>query len=265
MPSQFDTDSITAQTWVRQVEFFEELGSTSDYALEAIQRPEVRLPLLVVAERQTQGRGRDAKTWWSPPGALLFSLAFHATAFSLPPSRRPQVSLAIGLAVAEMLDAQQLGVPCGLKWPNDVYAAGRKIGGILIESPVSPEPVLVAGVGVNVNNSLAAAPPELASTATALCDLTQRSFDRQALLIGILQGLATNLQRLATDLTGVCTDWRKRCLLTGRTVVLRLGSQQMAGVCRGIDDDGALWLDTPQGPARFLSGTVERWGEQGER
>jgi len=243
---------------LEQIEHFTELGSTSDHALHLAAQDELPLPLLVVAERQTAGRGRGANRWWAADGALTFSLVIAPPADQLPTANWPRLSLATGLAICQALESFAPQAQFQVKWPNDVYAEGRKISGILIESPAQPRGRLVIGVGVNVNNTLASAPAEIRGLATALCDLDGRQHDLTSVLAGLLQQLDLHLRKVA-DMAAVARDWQKRCLLTGQTVQVQSGTELITGRCLGIDEQGALVLQTETGRRAVVSGTVIGW------
>jgi BirA family biotin operon repressor/biotin-[acetyl-CoA-carboxylase] ligase len=214
------------------------------------------MPLLVLAERQTAGRGRGTHRWWSTPGSLTFSLLLDLCRQQVPADRQPLLSILAGLAVCEAIELLLPNLAAGLKWPNDVFLAERKVSGVLIEAPARPAGRLVVGVGLNVNNSFAAAPEELQHTVTALCDVAQREFDRAEVLICVLQRFADLLEMAQRDPAELPSRWRTRSLLSGRPVLVEAGSRAIRGVCRGIDDQGALLLETASGIERCLSGTV---------
>jgi BirA family biotin operon repressor/biotin-[acetyl-CoA-carboxylase] ligase len=251
-----DADRILAETVVRQVDFQRQLPSTNDRALALAAAGDVRLPLLVIAEQQTAGRGRGAHRWWSAEGALTFSLVWpweHLAA-----GAESQSLLAIGAGLAACEACELLAPECrfGLKWPNDVLLAGRKLGGVLIEAPGRPLECVVIGVGVNVNNTFAAAPAELRPLATSLVDAAGHPFDLLSLLIGILQRLADHVEAIRRAPAGMLAQWRRRCVLTGQRVQLTAGTRRYTGTCRGIDDRGALLLETPTGTQRHVTGTI---------
>jgi BirA family biotin operon repressor/biotin-[acetyl-CoA-carboxylase] ligase len=258
--SRSDIDRIVTETFVDQVEYHVELTSTNCRALQlANERPNHHTCTLVLAGQQTAGRGRGANRWWSGPGALTFSLLGKSEAIQLPASRWPQVSLTAGLAVGDAIEGLLDNVAVGLKWPNDVYLRGRKVCGILVEAVDGRHGSLVLGIGVNVNNSVDNAPEELRDKAISLSDVTQREVSRIDLLLGILQHLASRIRRLASGDDKLRDEWRSRCVLTGRTVHIDLGTRRLVGVCRGIDDDGALVLETDNGYERCISGVVMRF------
>ncbi len=143
-----------------------------------------------------------------------------------------------------------------MKWPNDVYLTGKKAAGILVEMPSDAAGRLLVGIGINVNNSLAAAPAELTQTATSMTDVAHRTFGLTDVLLAVLARFAEWRSKLLDDPPAFFEQWRTRCLLTAKKVCVRDGSRQITGVCRGIDDSGRLTLATPAGIERLLSGTV---------
>jgi BirA family biotin operon repressor/biotin-[acetyl-CoA-carboxylase] ligase len=251
-----DLERIRLSGLVREVEFHTEIGSTNDRAAELARQPSLGCPFLVLAARQTAGRGRGSNRWWSAPGALTFSLVLEARQTGLPVERWPQIALAAGAAVCEAIEQSIPDAAVGLKWPNDVYLAGKKASGILVEVPAIGTGRLLVGIGVNVNNSFANAPAELLPLATSMTDVAHRPFDSTDVLLAILARFDFWLSGLVGNERELFERWRTRCLLAGKRVRLRAGSRQVTGICQGIDDTGRLMLSTPEGIERHLSGTV---------
>jgi BirA family biotin operon repressor/biotin-[acetyl-CoA-carboxylase] ligase len=163
------------------------------------------------------------------------------------------------VAVCEAIESLLNDVTLAIKWPNDVYLGGRKVGGILVEAADGPRGSLVLGIGVNVHNSPANAPHDLREKVIALSDVAAGAIRRIEVLLAILQHLATRLNWLGAGEEGLREAWRQRCLLTGRAVEIELPSRRLTGLCRGIDHDGALLLETDAGTERCLSGVVVRF------
>ncbi|MEM9185078.1 MAG: biotin--[acetyl-CoA-carboxylase] ligase [Planctomycetota bacterium] len=249
-------DRVLEETFIEQAEFFAELPSTNDHALRLATDSVTRFPLLVVAEEQTSGRGRRANQWWSTKGALTFSVVLDTENAGLETKHWPQVALTTGLAVCEAIEPLLTGVPPKLKWPNDVYIGERKLCGVLVETPPGGQQRLVLGVGVNVNNSLASAPVDLRETATSLRDSLGRNVLRHNLLVDILQTLAQRLTWIGSRDDQLRQRWRARCHLTGRRVQVENEAGVVAGVCLGIDHDGALLIEDVHVQHRVLAGTV---------
>jgi BirA family biotin operon repressor/biotin-[acetyl-CoA-carboxylase] ligase len=264
-PSSIDVDQLLRATFVRAVELHDELPSTNDLALERAAHTEVDCPLLIVARRQTAGRGRGQNAWWSSGGGLTFSLLLNAAQLELAKAAWPRASLATGLAVYEAVRELLPAEPLGLKWPNDVYLRERKLCGVLIESPPASRERLVVGVGINVNNAFDGAPEDVRRRGISLRDATGRSFDHTDLLLRVLCGLERCYGEVAStqfeDQQQLAERWRSACLLRGRDVRLNMGSRIVSGRCQGIDAQGALVLQTAAGDERFFGGVVESFTE----
>ncbi len=244
---------IEAQTFVRQVDWFSEIGSTNDYALSIASDLAVITPRLVWADRQQAGRGRSGNSWWAGGGALTFSLLIERQSWS---DRWTLVSLVTGLAIAEALSEFVPQLPVQVKWPNDVYLAGKKVCGILIEPAPGNTGRLVVGIGINVANSFRTAPADLQQTATALCDQLPRSPSTAEVLLSVLQHWERERIDYCANPDSLLTRWTPRCYLSGKRVQLTAGEASVSGLCRGIDDDGCLLIETASGLERRIAGTV---------
>jgi len=198
----------------------------------------------VVAETQTQGRGRRGRVWQDARGAsLLVSVVLRT---SLPPARLPMLSIAAGVAVAEALNAVA-GLDARLKWPNDVLVGGRKIAGVLLERHGD---AVILGIGINVTRD--AIPSELAERATSIAD-EGGSPDREALLEKLLLAVGRWRARLEREgFEPVRAQWTAQAGMLGRHVTV----DGVAGIALGIDTDGALLVQTDTGPTRVLAGDV---------
>jgi BirA family biotin operon repressor/biotin-[acetyl-CoA-carboxylase] ligase len=250
-----DCQAVACATVFSHIDWHDELDSTNTFAA-AVQATAEELPWVIGATRQSQGRGRGSHAWWSKSGSLTFSLLAEPEAWNIPPARWPLLSLVVGLSVCEALESFAPSAELSVKWPNDVYADGRKIAGILIESNSHRPEQLVIGIGVNVNNSLSQAPAPLNTSATALCDLQGTMFSLTEVLTGLLHQLNQNLNELGHATAELARRYRGRCFLTGKMITLRHLEQEVTGMCQGIDDDGALRLLTWSGPQPFYAGTV---------
>jgi BirA family biotin operon repressor/biotin-[acetyl-CoA-carboxylase] ligase len=257
--SQRDLDRVVEETFVDDVDYHPQHESTNDRALQLARQGDCqRGATLVLAERQTAGHGRGENRWWSGAGALTFSLLLPNESLELPPVNIPQTSLITGLAVASAIEQLVPGETSQLKWPNDVFLRGRKVCGILTEAISGSSGALVIGIGLNVNNSVSDAPDELRVAAITLCDLVGRAVDRTDLLIAILQKLELQLNKLRAGDNQLRQQWELRCLLAGHTVHLDTPAGQLVGICRGIDDDGALLLEVGASIERCLAGSITR-------
>lgn len=239
----------------RRCRFFAECGSTNDVAAAA--SPAEPEGLLVVADRQTRGRGRLGRAWVSAAGEdLTFSVLLRPL---LPAARVPPLTLLAGATLARVLERH--GVAATVKWPNDVLLetpnGPRKVAGILTEMATERDGVrhVVLGIGVNVN--AAEVPPELASRATSLLLATGRRFDRAALLAAILNALEPAYDGFSRDGPAEAVAcWRRRARL-GERVRVRHGGAETEGVALDVDADGALLLRDAGGRVlRIVAGEI---------
>jgi BirA family biotin operon repressor/biotin-[acetyl-CoA-carboxylase] ligase len=250
-----DLERIRQLTLVRTLEHHRQIPSTNTRALAQAEDPALDLPALILADEQTAGRGRGANRWWSARGALTCSLILPRRAWR-PASSWPRVALTAGLAICDSLLLLRPGLEIGLKWPNDVYVQSRKVCGILVEVPPRAPDRLVVGIGLNVNNSLQQAPPDVAADGIALIDVAGYPFDLTVVLIHVLQRFAEQLSALAQADATIVRRWQELCMLTGHRIQVEAGQRLTAGICRGINEMGALLVDTEQGTEACISGVV---------
>lgn len=197
---------------------------------------------VVTAGEQTEGRGRQGRTWTAPAGkALLYS----AVVRPLEP-RHMLLPLAVPLAVAETAEQLAPGIEAGVKWPNDVLVGGRKLAGVLIEARPR-DGWAVIGVGLNLTIAEHEFPAELRATATSLAMEGCRAFPRIARESSTTAGagvLSGRLERwLGAGEAEILAAWRERDALLGREVAWEGGS----GIADGIDDRGYLVVLTGSG------------------
>jgi BirA family biotin operon repressor/biotin-[acetyl-CoA-carboxylase] ligase len=234
--------------------YFETLASTNDLAkdLGAQEAPE---GALVVAETQTAGRGRLGRHWSSPPSQGLYvSLLLRPF---LPPEEVPLITLTAAVAVVRAL-RRQTGILAGIKWPNDIYLAGKKVGGILSEMATAAERLsyLVVGLGLNVNNPYM--PQELDGLATSLARESGRTFCRGLILQSWLEEFEVLYERfLAREFPVILEEWKARTITLGRQVRVVQGLQEIRGLALDVGEDGALLVQRPTGEVvRLTSGEV---------
>lgn len=217
---------------------------------------------LVVARRQTAGRGRAGRSWHSEGGGLYLSLLLRP---NLPPARYASLTLLVGAGVLDALCA--LGVDAYAKWPNDILlrrepagplGSWRKVAGILVEGVTGPRGIegAVVGIGLNVRPPPGGFPAELAHLAAALSDVVP-GIDETT----VLQQMLTQLERrlaspdeessLATALDAL----RQRSATLGQ--VVRANDEGLSGLAIDFDTDGALLLQQPCGErVRVIAGDI---------
>lgn len=213
---------------------------------------------VVAADMQTSGRGRQGRSWASPPGAGIYASVIFR------PSLRvvPLMTLASGVAIADGI-AAATGLETELKWPNDVYVDGRKLAGILAESSAGPrghgaQSHVVVGFGINVLS--AAMPADVAARATSIERELGRHVERGLVLAECLAALWRRYQDLESHREqAVLEAWRVRAAASlGRQIEWAHDGMIESGRMGGVDAAGALLMETPTGTIRVLSGEV-RW------
>jgi BirA family transcriptional regulator, biotin operon repressor / biotin---[acetyl-CoA-carboxylase] ligase len=230
----------------------EEITSTNDVALRLADEgaPE---GLVIAANMQTAGRGRQGRIWASPPAAGLY----FSTVLRPPAAVASVLTLAAGVAMVEGI-RESTGLAVALKWPNDVYVSRRKLAGILAEAGRAPSAVNHVVVGCGINLLRAAYPPDVAERATSLEMELGRSVERGLVLAACLAALAERYGQLTRMGAGVIVDaWRKHAApFLGRRVDCVVGLQSVSGVAHDVDDTGALLVRTESGVTRVISGEV---------
>ncbi|MDQ9169166.1 biotin--[acetyl-CoA-carboxylase] ligase [Oxalobacteraceae bacterium R-40] len=239
------------------IEVVRETGSTNADLMARLHA--LRGPVLLIAEKQTAGRGRAGRTWHMEPGkTLTFSLAWK---FALPLAQLPGLSLVAGVSLAETLAAW--GIDARLKWPNDVLKDGGKLAGILIEAaPEKDNPShaawAVIGIGLNLDASPALQAQIGAPIAAADSLPENRSFDRNRIVAALLNSLAKALVQFEDEgLSPFIERWNCLHAYAGKPVaILDHGNVLHRGRALGIDHAGRFLLDTDEGQVAVMSGDV---------
>ena len=241
-----------------ELESFAAIGSTNTHLMQR-RGPEPGMLHVALTANQTAGRGRHGKTWTLPPGSgLALSTAYT---FPAQPGNLPALTLAIGLSAIDALE--ELGVGgIQLKWPNDLLAGDAKLGGILTEaqSRESGAVTIVTGIGINLDlgpDFVLDAGDGPARPVTDIRSLVSPRPRTEAIAAALVNRFHDAFARFAlTGFGGFAAGWTDRDWLLGREVVVETGQARIAGVAAGIDDDGALLLDTGGAVQRMTSGTV---------
>lgn len=249
--------------FVRTVVERDVLDSTSNLARRLVESGGIELPMLVRAATQTAGRGRGDRSWWSDEGSLTFTVALDPEAHGLRREHEPRVALTMALVVLDAFAPYLPPGAGGIRWPNDVEVAGRKLGGILPERVETPEgPRLLIGIGLNLTTRLHEAPAPVRAMATSL---EQERADGspeiqpESVLRAILSRLATALSDLARDDPALPERWSAVDTLLGRELRVQLGPEIFQGRGAGITTEGALRAVADNGTVRiFHGGTVLR-------
>lgn len=253
MSEPLDADLIRAALppWPGELVVVAETGSTNADVRAAAMAGTAGPGYVVVAERQTAGRGRLDRTWEAAPGeGLTFSCLMRPEL--VPAERWAWLPLLAGVAVADAVHGVRL------KWPNDVLdAAGGKVAGILVERIDAPSgPMAVVGIGINVSGA-----PEIPG-ASSLARAGADDVNRSAVLVAVLTKLAERFlawHAVGGDAAacGLDAAYRAACATLGSDISIAMpGGDVLAGRAEDIDSDGALVVSTATGSQRIAAGDV---------
>lgn len=246
---------LKTQVLGRTIVYREKIGSTNELAKE-IARTGSPKGTLVVAEEQTEGKGRMGRFWHSPGGrGLWFSLILRP---AISPADASKITLVTAVGVAKAI-RELTGIKAGIKWPNDILIDGRKTAGILTEINAELDRInyLIVGIGINVSLR-AEGVPELAQIATSLEEHSGSPVSRIRLLSMILENLDSLYQRFETgDFLTILEDWKKMSVTLNHMVKVTSLRDTDEGIAVDIDVDGALLIRKNDGTIkRVYSGEV---------
>lgn len=241
---------------------FDTVSSTNDVArdLAASGQPE---GVCVIAREQTAGRGRQGRSWSSPPGEGLYLSLILRPRISAVESA--VITLAAAVAVAETLKLD-FQVSADIKWPNDILASGRKVCGILVESAIESGHLQYAVMGIGINVAQRHFPGELGETATSLSIETGRTVSSEELLKPLLKRLeywctATTKHDLVIARWEELSSYARNC-----PVRIESSDGSLEGVTRGLTPKGALIVELSNGETReIVSGEVSLRGVAASR
>ena len=222
---------------VDKVYRFKELPSTNEFAKSLIKK-EAEEWTIVIADKQTKGKGRLNKIWYSPTGGLWFSILLRPTNVLVVP-------LCVGVAVCEAM--RELGVDAHIKWPNDILIHSKKVAGILSEFD---EGTVIVGVGINLN--IREFPKEIENTATSLLLERGKTFDKDNVFDLVMMKIKEKYNATeANKQQEIITEFKSLSITIGKRVKIETPNGCLEGKALDIDSDGALIL-------KLSSGNIEK-------
>lgn len=230
----------------KRVFHFFKTGSTNRVAMELGYAGEPE-GTVVLAEAQTEGRGRSGRTWHSEKGTgLYFTILLRPR---LSPAQAPLLTMLAGIS-AQAAIAAQTGMAPELKWPNDLLLNGKKVGGILTEMHAEPSAVrfVVVGIGINVNQEKF--PAELSGIATSIRKESGRMSYRLELLVRLLTRFESDYNRFLREGPSfvVARFESVSSFARGRRVRVDTGAESYSGVTAGLSPEGLLLVQRDNGP-----------------
>lgn len=249
-----ELDSLLKTRWLgRKYYYTEETDSTNSFCYDFAEKGEP-MGTVVVSDIQREGRGRKGRRWESPSGGLWFSLLLRP-AFSPQEAAALTNVTAVGLCRGLMYYP---GLGAKIKWPNDLYADGKKFGGILSEMKVEEQKLAYVVIGVGVNLRKAGLSGELDATAIGAEDVYGDSIDRKELLCHLLLGLESAYdQYFNGQKEELFEEWKEHSCVIGKEVTVKTVNGDLNGKPIGLTSDGFLLLDLGGGKgAKVISGDL---------
>jgi BirA family transcriptional regulator, biotin operon repressor / biotin---[acetyl-CoA-carboxylase] ligase len=229
----------------------ESCSSTNDEAAR-LARAGASHGTVVIAERQTSGRGRDGRAWQSPVGGLYMSAVLRPP---IPIVDVPPMTLAIGIGLCEAV--RTTGAPAVLKWPNDLLVRERKLAGVLVEAQSQGNRLeaVIVGIGVNITGEL---PEAVVETGITLAEAAGTTIDREAFVERMLAHVERWVDRyVSVGIEPIIPAWQER-MAVGLQARATVDGAPLTGCVAGLDADGALLLRDEDGNVhRVRSGDVE--------
>jgi BirA family transcriptional regulator, biotin operon repressor / biotin---[acetyl-CoA-carboxylase] ligase len=252
----YDLERLRAGLRPIGVHYFPQLRSTSDQAGLLRRRRVLFAPTVVVAGRQTAGRGRGGRAWWSGVGSLTATFLFPAETHLA----AQQVALIAGLALRDAVARLTGEGMVQLKWPNDLVYEDRKLAGLLCERLGAVD---LIGVGINVNRP-GRVPRELAKTAAWLEEIGAAGLDLTDVLVAVGRALSSATgRRDESPFAQVVSRYNRHHALSGRKIAVSEadGVAAISGICEGLDSRGRLLVrlgnSRPEGAVRrIVTGSV---------
>lgn len=246
----------------REIYYFPEIDSTNRGAHDQ-GRKGAREGTVVLADFQSQGKGRLGRSWESPAGLNLYASIILRP--PIPPKVAPQITLLAGVATANAL-ARASGLDPRLKWPNDILLRGKKVAGILseMEAKDTKTQFFILGIGVNVNWPREDIPPHLLEIATSLRAEGGREIPRTLIAAEVFEELEQAYTSFLQEgfSPRLREEWNRLSWINGKRVTVALPDKTISGEALGVDTDGALLLLDREGKTqRFIAGDISLRGE----
>ncbi len=227
------------------------ISSTNEFALSLPVRS-AESGTVIIADSQSRGRGRMGRVWVSPQNNIYMSAVL-----------KPEIAVrdAAFLTVAAALSCvhalkSEAGLTVHIKWPNDLMAGSKKIGGILTEIRSGHDQIhfAVIGIGINVNSLSKDFPGELANTATSVKEVTGKYFSRSQILAQVLNELEQLYKKLiGGGILQLLKEWKRLSCTVGKMVKVTLFDEVISGIAEDIDKEGMLVLKMASGERKRIS------------
>ena len=237
--------ALSSHPWAKQIHWFDTIDSTNTEAKRMAANGAPHGTVLI-ADRQTGGRGRMGRSFHSPAGTGLYLSVLLRP--QCPAQKLMHLTCATAVAACDALE-QAAGLRPGIKWTNDLVVAGKKLGGILTELSLDADGKAawaVIGIGINCGQQAEDFPADIRDIATSLALCTGKSIDRAAVAAALIKSLA-HMADHPEDPGAYLSRYRENCITLGQDISLIRGQELRHGKALDIDDQGALLVQFPDG------------------
>ena len=242
----------------KRVYYFEEIDSTQNFA-QNIAADKKENGTIIIAEKQTSGRGRLDRKWTSPKGGIWFSLIIHPK-FDVSSSTLIPILSAVALSKSIK---SVLGLETEVKWPNDITMNGKKVAGVLVDASFQTNSIdyLILGIGINFDIDAKKLEKRLTKTPNFYGIDSLRGKENKTppktLLKEFLLQFEKNLFQLDKgEKSKIIKEWTKRAAGIGRKITINTSNGKISGISQGIDNDGALKIKTRNETKKIYVGDV---------
>lgn len=254
LSAEIVSEGLATKVLGKSIYYYEKVDSTNTIARKLAEEgaPD---GTVVLAEEQTGGRGRLARTWYSPFGqGVWFSLVLRP---SFVPMEAAKMTLLAAVSLTKAF--RKLGlIDCGIKWPNDILVKGRKLVGILTELNASMEQIhyIIMGIGINTGLSRKDLPKDLKKTVTSFA-MENSTLSRKEILQEVLYQLEAYYELAQQAGFGaILQEWKLLSVTLGQTVEVTMPDKVFTGKAVDLDDNGNLLVDTDTGREVVMAGDV---------
>ena len=252
------TTKIKSKFIGRRIYYFDEIDSTQNYALQ-ISNNTNENGAIIIAEKQTHGKGRLNRKWYSPEGGIWLSVIIHPE-FQI--SDATIIPLAASLALCESIKKVHK-IKTDVKWPNDITIDGKKVAGMLIDTSIQGNKVenLVLGIGINFAVNIQQIEKRLKNSPNFYGVTSLFPEKNKPSKIELLVQFLLELEKVINSLikgknTQIIRDWSKHTNMFGKTISVNTGNGKISGIAKKIDSDGALIIKTGTKNRRIFVGDV---------
>ena len=251
------TSGLKTKKFGKRAYYFESIDSTQNQAMKMAS--DVDDGTIIIAEKQTSGKGRSGRKWISPKGGIWFSIVMHPK-FDI--SVITLFPLASSLALSYAIE-KTLGIKSELKWPNDITIKGKKVAGMLVDASIESNKIekLILGVGINFNVDVKQIEKTLKDTENFYGVVSLSEQNKTIKPISLLQSFLIELEQVynllnSGDSKKIIREYTKRSSTIGQNIELNIDNRKIKGIAIKIDDDGALVVSENNKNIRVTSGDI---------